>query len=120
MFKLEKFIFQSLPFLHAIRYTISKRIRKITQFAGKIYYSQTGEDIILKVLFERQNHGIYVDVGCNHPIKDSNTFHLYMSGWSGICIDANPELCRLFGKIRKRDVILHRAISNSTENETLY
>ena len=37
------------------------------------------------------NNGIYIDVGCNHPIKFNNTYLLYKRGWSGINIDLDSK-----------------------------
>ncbi|MDH5790264.1 MAG: hypothetical protein OEZ27_06695, partial [Nitrospinota bacterium] len=54
----------------------------------RIFYSQFGEDIILKGFILRNiNDGFYVDVGCYHPKKYSNTYKLYKRGWRGINID---------------------------------
>ena len=67
-------------------------------------YSQEGEDMILRRLFEKQKTGFYVDVGAHHPKRFSNTFFFYKKGWSGINIDAMPNSMRLFDKIRPRDI----------------
>ena len=40
-------------------------------------YSQEGEDMILKRLFEGQKFGFYVDVGAHHPKRFSNTYYFY-------------------------------------------
>jgi FkbM family methyltransferase len=45
----------------------------------------------------------YVDVGCNHPIKYSNTYLLYQMGWRGLCLDANEYLVRQFRRVRPKD-----------------
>ena len=37
-------------------------------------YSQEGEDMILRRLFEKQQIGFYVDVGAHHPKRFSNTY----------------------------------------------
>jgi len=47
-------------------------------------YSQEGEDMILRRIFERQSTGFYVDVGAHHPKRFSNTYFFYKKGWSGI------------------------------------
>ena len=39
------------------------------------------------ILSEQHVDGFYVDVGCFHPKKHSNTYLLYKRGWSGINID---------------------------------
>jgi len=69
-------------------------------------YSQEGEDMILRRLFEKQLTGFYVDVGAHHPKRFSNTYFFYKQGWHGINIDAMPGSMKLFEKIRPRDILL--------------
>jgi len=55
-----------------------KLIRKafITNFIG-VHYSQFGEDIVLRELLKKEyKKGFFVDVGCYHPKKFSNTYML--------------------------------------------
>jgi len=74
-------------------------------------YSQEGEDMILRRLFEKQKKGFYVDVGAHHPKRFSNTYYFYKKGWSGINIDAMPGSMGPFRKIRRRDINLEAGIS---------
>ena len=67
-------------------------------------YSQEGEDMILRRVFEHKAHGFYVDVGAHHPMRFSNTYFFYRRGWRGINIDARPGSKRDFDRARKRDV----------------
>jgi len=83
-------------------------------------YSQEGEDMILKRLFEKQKTGFYVDVGAHHPKRFSNTFFFYKKGWSGINIDAMPNSMRLFDKIRPRDINLEVPISDKKQKLKYY
>ena len=75
-----------------------------------MYYSQDGEDIILKFLFFKKKKGFYVDVGAHHPKRYSNTYLLYKRGWNGINIDAIPGGMKLFKKLRPRDINLELGI----------
>jgi FkbM family methyltransferase len=68
-----------------------------------VSYSQFGEDLALANLL-KQRHGSYLDIGAHHPSRYSNTRLLYDRGWSGINVDANPELIAAFKKARKRDI----------------
>ena len=54
-----------------------------------ISFSQEGEDKILSQMLPKK--GTYLDIGCSHPIKGSNTFLLYLFGWSGTCIDIRKQ-----------------------------
>ena len=38
-----------------------------------------------------ENGGFYVDIGCAHPVKESNTSFLRDLGWKGLCVDPNPH-----------------------------
>ena len=83
-------------------------------------YSQEGEDMILKRLFEKQEKGFYVDVGAHHPKRFSNTYYFYKKGWNGINIDAMPNSMKLFNKIRPRDINIEKPISDEKQILTYY
>lgn len=86
----------------------------LTNGFGKKYYSQCGEDIILKNLFSKQKEGFYVDVGAYHPMHYSNTYLLYKKGWRGVNIDPNPNSIQLFNWHRKQDINLNFGINKET------
>jgi len=87
----------------------------------KIHYSQFGEDIILKELLKKEiRDGFFVDVGCYHPKKYSNTYMLYKRGWSGINIDLEEDKINLFNIVRKRDYNVQCPVSEKKEKVTLY
>ncbi len=75
-------------------------------------YSQEGEDVILRRLFEGQSCGFYIDVGAHHPQRFSNTFIFYKRGWRGINVDPNVEMIAEFRRSRPRDINLAIGISN--------
>jgi len=75
-------------------------------------YSQGGEDLVLHRLFNQQEHGFFVDIGANHPVKYSNTYLLYLNGWHGINIDAMPGAMVAFEKIRPRDINVEVGIAS--------
>ena len=83
-------------------------------------YSQEGEDMILRRLFETKKNGFYVDVGAHHPKRFSNTYYFYKIGWKGINIDAMPKSMKLFNKIRPRDINLEEAVSDKIEELKYY
>jgi FkbM family methyltransferase len=66
-------------------------------------YSQDGEDMVLRRLFEGQRAGFYVDVGAHHPDRFSNTCYFHRRGWSGINIDPNPDAIKAFDRDRPAD-----------------
>lgn len=83
-------------------------------------YSQEGEDLILKRLFENKKDGFYVDVGAHHPRRFSNTYSFYRIGWRGINIEARPGSKKQFDKVRKRDINIEAAISDISSELTYY
>lgn len=74
-------------------------------FFKKSYYSQDGEDIMIKKLFPKSD-GFYVDIGAHHPFRFSNSFLFYKMGWTGVCVDPLPSANLLFKIWRKRYVFL--------------
>ena len=64
--------------------------------------------------------GVFVDVGCYHPIKYSNTWALYKQGWRGINIDIDDIKIELFNMVRKDDVNIACAVSNRSGKVTYY
>ena len=56
--------------------------------------------------------GFYVDIGCHHPFRGSNTLSLYSRGWRGVVVDGNPELIALFKRVRPRDIAICAIVSD--------
>lgn len=83
-------------------------------------WSQEGEDMVLRRIFEHRQKGFYVDVGAHHPKRFSNTFLFYRRGWSGINIDAMPGSMRLFNRWRPRDINLEMGVARATGNLDYY
>ena len=81
-------------------------------FFPKSSYSMFGEDVFVEKFFKKKSKGIYVDVGCYHPLDGNNTHLLYKKGWHGMNIDLNETSIDLFNKTRKNDVNLRIAVSN--------
>ena len=85
-------------------------------------YSQFGEDVALLSLLGKDKlrgykgffngyKGFFVDVGCYHPIKHSNTYVLYKRGWRGINIDIDQLKIDGFNIVRKEDTNIVAAVS---------
>ena len=83
-------------------------------------YSQEGEDMILRRLFEKQKTGFYVDVGAHHPKRFSNTYFFYKLGWRGINVDAMPGSMIAFNRMRPRDINIEKPVSNKKQLLTYY
>jgi FkbM family methyltransferase len=72
------------------------------------------------IILKKKNSGFYIDIGCYHPIKYSNTALLYNRGWKGINIDMNQTSIDLFNILRKRDKNICAAISNTNKKTIQY
>ena len=64
--------------------------------------------------------GFYIDIGCYHPLKYSQTYKLYKLGWSGINLDISKESIDLFESFRSKDKNLNIGISNKAGFENFY
>lgn len=83
-------------------------------------YSQEGEDLILKRVFENKAKGCFIDIGAHHPQRFSNTYIFYINGWTGINIDPLPGTKALFEKERPKDTSLEFGISAKEQILTYY
>lgn len=95
-------------------------VKLFKNFFLKYSFSHTGEDLHIISLFNDKKNGFYVEVGSNNPITHSNTFKLYLSGWNGILIDANPYLIDISKRIRKKDICINALISNECQGTDFY
>ena len=97
-------------------------------FIKKIYYNKYAKksysisnvDLVIDRMFANIDKGIYVDVGCNHPIKFNNTYLLYRRGWRGINIDFDSKSINEFKKYRPKDYSVEKIVSNDEEIKDIY
>ena len=90
------------------------------KFFFKSSQSQFGEDKKIVKLFHKNKKGMYLDVGCFHPIRQNNTYLMYKLGWKGINIDLNPLSIELFNVARTNDINICAALSSKKSTETVY
>ena len=86
----------------------------------KNYFSFSGVDILIENIFRNQKNGFYIDVGCQHPIKNNNTYLLHKRGWSGINIDLDKDNIDLFNFSRISDDNINIAASNKINEVDLF
>lgn len=108
------------PLIRQVPPTRSARLAML--FAAKrlaepwtmLSFGQRGEDLVLDGLLQRLPDvaQTYVDVGSNHPVRNSNTYRLYLRGWRGVLIDANAELVALSSRLRPHDRSVCAAVSD--------
>lgn len=106
---------------------LSPRLRTLRTYIGEMArhapvksYSQEGEDLILRRIFENRRGGFYVDVGAYHPILYSNTYLFYRMGWRGINIEPNPGSMRWFRRYRVHDINLAVGVSDVATDRRYY
>ena len=92
----------------------------LSKFSYKKSFSQGSMDLILSTIFKKKTNGVYVDVGCQHPIKNNNTYLLFKKGWKGVNIDLDKVNIDLFKFNRPLDYNFNEAVSDKIENIDLY
>ena len=101
-----------------IKHRLLYKLYRLVKYRPFKTYSAWGEDIIVSRIyrigrFKKKNYkGVFVDVGCNHPVIGNTTYLLYQRGWSGLNIDLTADNIILCNRLRKRDTNIQRAISD--------
>jgi FkbM family methyltransferase len=85
-------------------------LRALAEAARSISFSQYSEDTLVYGLIPKRG-GFYIDVGAYHPWRNSNTYKLYLRGWSGLTIEPNPDIAPLFRSVRPRDTHLTMGVA---------
>lgn len=125
--QLRHYWFTALSFRTALKVYLLHVIKKRLHLPFNIFFSQTGEDILISKTIstflkkiKSNAGGFYIDVGCNEPIIKSNTFRFYLERWKGITIDANAALIDKHKKIRKMDIPICAAVSDTVKEVVFY
>lgn len=83
-------------------------------------YSMYGEDAIFNGILKRLSwimnedlfsYRTYLDIGAFHPIKDSDTYALYLMGWRGTLVEPNKYFNVLVDENRYEDRLLNIAVN---------
>jgi FkbM family methyltransferase len=88
--------------------------------SNKKSYSFGSVDLLINYYFKDKQKGVYLDVGCQHPISNNNTYLLYKKGWSGINIDLDFKSIQLFNLARVKDVNINAAVSSGKFTKELF
>ena len=91
-------------------------------FSSTKSYSQDGEDMILKSIYEGKKgyKGFFVDIGAHHPVRYSNTLFFYKRGWKGINVEPTPSAIKPFNVFRRRDINLNIGVGEFQDSLTFY
>jgi len=98
-------------------YRIFKKFCSISGISPS--FSSDGEDYIISKYFMKFEGGVYIDIGANHPVKHSNTFQLYLTGWSGLCVDPIPIFRRSYKYLRPRDTFVNAGLTSKNHDHRL-
>ncbi|WP_199251026.1 MULTISPECIES: FkbM family methyltransferase [unclassified Flavobacterium] len=124
------FFLNLLIVINKMRMTLSKIKQKLISKINiivddkykKISFSQSGEDLIVKYIFDYI--GIqkpsYIDIGAHHPYHISNTALFYQNGSRGVNIEPDPTLFSEFLIHRKGDKNLNIGVSDSNSELDFY
>jgi FkbM family methyltransferase len=105
---------RQVPPTRSARLAVLLAAKSLAEPRAVLSYAQQGEDLILEALLRRRQvvDTTYVDVGANHPVRDSNTYRLYLRGWSGVLIDANASFLKLYARLRPHDRAICAAVAD--------
>lgn len=73
-------------------------------------FSTNAEDLILERLLPGK--GRYIEIGGYHPVVSSNTWLLYLQGWSGWVVEPNPAMKAAWEKRRPEDRLVQAAVAD--------
>jgi len=85
-------------------------------------YSIGDEELVIRDFFQDRRDGFFVDVGCAHPRKGSNTYYLERRlGWSGVGVDGLPGYAESWRRLRPRSAFFNFLVTNHSDTiETFY
>jgi FkbM family methyltransferase len=100
----------------------TKLLSSVDDKYRKISFSQCGEDLIVKFIFDciGIHKPTYIDIGAHHPYYISNSALFYINGCRGINIEPDPTLFKEFLKYRKEDKNLNIGISDTNSELDFY
>jgi FkbM family methyltransferase len=77
------------------------------------FQGQVCQDLIAYLYFKNKKDGFYVDIGANDGVTGSNTLVFEEVGWTGICVEPQPDIFEALKKNRKCDCV-NAAISDTS------
>lgn len=91
-----------------------------SKFKPRIINANWGIDVLVDAILKSKKKGVYIDVGCHHPLINNNTYILYKRGWSGINIDLDFGSIDMFNYFRPKDDNQNIALTNKKSTSDLY
>lgn len=81
------------------------------------FYSQHGEDRLLRRIFGSKTRGVALEVGGFDGVTHSNTFHFEQLGWKTIIVEPMPEFAKKIRANRKAE--LYECAAGSQQGEAV-
>ena len=79
----------------------------------KKLYSQINEELIIRDFFQDRREGFFLDVGAWHWMNKSTTLYLERHlDWSGIAVDALPEVAQGYAMMRPRTRFFNHIVTD--------
>lgn len=83
-------------------------------------YAQNFEDVMLWRALSSVENGYFIDIGAQHPIKDSVSKAFSERGWRGIHVEPMPSFAAMLRENRPGDIVIQALISEHRGPATLY
>lgn len=105
-----------------LRHKWLQRLRRRLGDSGRSSYSQCGEDMIARFVFDALKiaRPSYLDIGAHHPTYLNNTYAFYEAGSQGVNIEPDPDLFARFPAERPRDTHLNIGIGDQAGELEFY
>jgi hypothetical protein len=88
------------------RILLPKKIFYQRQIAGRISYSDAGQDLFVIDMHQHKKNGFYIEIGAAYPIRTSNTIMLELAyDWTGISFEIVPDFVDSFNTQRKNNCV---------------
>ena len=99
---------------------IFKYLLKYFRDLIRLKFDTDGNSKFGKLIFKTIKKGTYLDVGCYHPIKESQTAFLYKNSWRGVNLDISKQSIDMFKIFRSRDLNLNLGLFTKTGKQNAY
>lgn len=103
---------------------IDQKLHTTDKEVSRKSYSLEAEDLLVDTIYssvlKRFQPGFYLDIGAAHPTNHSNTYFFYKLGWSGVCVEPNPEFHALYKEKRPHDLALNIGLSARSTGTLTY
>ena len=60
-----------------------------------VSHSQAGQSAFVFAVLNGKTDGVFLDIGCSHPVELSNTYDLERVGWTGVLLDSSADAVHL-------------------------